>query len=280
MPKLNEQPKRALARRDYVLLPVICVLTVLVMFVVSEMGTRFVWPAARAGQECHMEDAALGMVNVPNCTMRIKVPETAWITYHYNECGFRSTEACGPKPPGTRRVAVLGTSFAEGTSVAYRDSFGALSAAQLTRICHGLVEFQNLGVYDLFSVNSATTFLSWAFSSRSCFSCRTWPVCSPAYSFFQRKKVCSEMPTWRIGSANGMPASACFNTATICLTLKRSRFIVRFLSHRKVRRKLAYIMALFTGSRSFAHPSSSVLTRFANGVRIKHCRSDVLSGDP
>jgi hypothetical protein len=149
MPNLNEEPKRVLARRDYVLLPAICVLTVVLMFVVSEMGTRLVWPAAREGKDCHREDAALGMVNVPNCTMRIKVPETSWITYHYNECGFRSTEACGPKPPGTRRVAVLGTSFAEGTSVAYGDSFGALSAARLTRACHGPVEFQNLGVYDL-----------------------------------------------------------------------------------------------------------------------------------
>ena len=149
MPKLNEQPKRALARRDYVLLPVISVLTVLLMFAMSEIGTRFVWSAAQDGQECNREDAALGIVNVPNCTMRIKVPETAWITYHYNECGFRSTEACGPKPRGTRRVAVLGSSFAEGTSVAYRDSFAALSAVQLTRACHGRVEFENLGVYAL-----------------------------------------------------------------------------------------------------------------------------------
>jgi len=100
MPNLNEEPKRVLARRDYVLLPAICVLTVVLMFVVSEMGTRLVWPAAREGKDCHREDAALGMVNVPNCTMRIKVPETSWITYHYNECGFRSTEACGPKRRG------------------------------------------------------------------------------------------------------------------------------------------------------------------------------------
>lgn len=149
MPELNEQPKRALARRDYVLLPVISLLTVLLMFAMSEVGARFVWSAAQDGQECNKEDATLGIVNVPNCTMRIKIPETAWITYHYNECGFRSTDACGPKPRGTRRVAVLGSSFAEGTSVAYRDSFAALSAAELTRACHGQVEFENLGVYAL-----------------------------------------------------------------------------------------------------------------------------------
>ena len=31
--------------------------------------------------------------------------------------------------------------------------------------------------------------------------------------------------------ATGMPASACFNPATICSTLKRLRFIVRLLSY-------------------------------------------------
>lgn len=149
MAKPNDQSARKLAPRDYVLLPAIAVLTVVLMFFVSEVGTRLAWSEAQTGQECHVADPALGIVNVPNCTMRVKVPETGWISYHYNECGFRSTEACGPKPPGTRRVAILGTSFAEGTSVPYEKSFSALSADQLSRACHGPVEFQNLGVYDL-----------------------------------------------------------------------------------------------------------------------------------
>jgi hypothetical protein len=149
MAELNDQSGRKLAPRDYLLLPAIAVLTVVLMFFVSEVGTRLAWSEAQTGQECHVSDPTLGIVNLPNCTMRVKVPETGWISYHYNECGFRSTEACGPKPLGTRRVAVLGTSFAEGTSVSYEQSFSALSAAHLSRSCHGPVEFQNLGVYDL-----------------------------------------------------------------------------------------------------------------------------------
>lgn len=149
MAKPTDHPARRLARRDYLLLPAICVLTVLVMFLGAEAGARLVWSSGQTGQECHEPDPRLGMVNVPNCTMRVKSPETDWITYHYNDCGFRSTEACGPKPAGTRRVAILGSSFAEGTSVPYEMSFSALSAAQLTRLCHGPVEFQNLGVYEL-----------------------------------------------------------------------------------------------------------------------------------
>ncbi len=149
MAQFNDKSERKLAPRDYLLLPAIAVLTVVLMFFVSEVGTRLAWSEAQTGPECHVSDPTLGIVNLPNCTMRVKVPETGWISYHYNECGFRSSEACGPKPPGTRRVAVLGTSFAEGTSVPYEQSFSALSAAQLSRSCHGPVEFQNLGVYDL-----------------------------------------------------------------------------------------------------------------------------------
>ena len=149
MAKLTDQPGRRLAPRDYLLLPAICVLTVLLMFLGSEVGTRLAWSSGQTGQECHVPDRTLGIVNVPNCTMRVKVPETGWITYHYNECGFRSTEACGPKAAGTRRVAILGSSFAEGTSVPYENSFSALGEAQLTQLCHGPVEFQNLGVYEL-----------------------------------------------------------------------------------------------------------------------------------
>ncbi|MFT4505306.1 alginate O-acetyltransferase AlgX-related protein [Caballeronia sp. 15711] len=149
MTNFDDQPARKLAQRDYFLLPAIAVLSVLVMFFVSEVGTRLVWSAAQTGQECHAPDPILGIVNVPNCTMHVKVPETGWISYHYNDCGFRSTEACGPKPRGTRRVVVLGSSFAEGTSVPYGKSFSALSEAQLSRECHGPVEFQNMGVYEL-----------------------------------------------------------------------------------------------------------------------------------
>ncbi|MDR8726572.1 SGNH/GDSL hydrolase family protein [Burkholderia pseudomultivorans] len=149
MTQSTDRQTRKLARRDYLLLPAVCLLTVLAMFVVSEAGTRLAWSAGHTGQECHAPDPRLGIVNVPNCTMRVKSPETPWITYHYNECGFRSPDACGPKPAGTRRVAILGTSFAEGTSVPYDKSFSALSAARLTRLCRRPVEFQNLGVYEL-----------------------------------------------------------------------------------------------------------------------------------
>ncbi|TDN67455.1 hypothetical protein [Paraburkholderia sp. BL10I2N1] len=149
MASRHEQPGCTLSRRDYVLLPAIVVLTVLLLFFVSEMGTRLAWSEAHAGGECHVSDNALGVANVPNCTMRVKVPETGWITYHYNECGFRSTDACGPKPAGAQRVAILGSSFAEGSGVAYADSFGALSEAQMSRICSRPVEFQNLGTTGL-----------------------------------------------------------------------------------------------------------------------------------
>ncbi|RQR90463.1 SGNH/GDSL hydrolase family protein [Burkholderia sp. Bp8977] len=140
---------RKLPRRDYVLLPLIVVATVVCLFVAAEFATRAIWSAGTRGGECHVADAREGMRNVPNCTMTVKTPETPWITYHYNACGFRSTEGCGPKPAGTRRVALLGTSFAEGTSLPYDQSFAALAEHDLSRMCGAPVEVQNLGVYEL-----------------------------------------------------------------------------------------------------------------------------------
>ncbi|MGS0891018.1 SGNH/GDSL hydrolase family protein [Burkholderia stagnalis] len=140
---------RKLPRRDYVLLPLIVVMTVVCLFVAAECATRVIWSAGMRGSECHVTDAREGMRNVPNCTMTVKTPETPWVTYHYNGCGFRSTEDCGPKPAGTRRVALLGTSFAEGTSLAYDESFAALAEHDLSRMCGAPVEVQNLGVYEM-----------------------------------------------------------------------------------------------------------------------------------
>ena len=70
MTKLNDQPARKLAPRDYLLLPAVAVLSVLLMFFVSEVGTRLAWSEGQTGQECHVADSTLGIVNVPNCTMR------------------------------------------------------------------------------------------------------------------------------------------------------------------------------------------------------------------
>ena len=131
-------------RRDIVLLPMIAALTLLALGSVAEIVSRLCWPA-REVDACEMKDAA-GWHFRPNCRSTIKLDEGSWVENAYNECGFRSRASCGPKPPKSLRVAVLGSSVSRGFWVSYRESFAGRAEDDLTRACGRPVEFQNLSL--------------------------------------------------------------------------------------------------------------------------------------
>ncbi len=145
-PPTNGGPARGarLPRRDWLLLPLVSLMTVLAMFVLSEVGSRVLY-AEKVDNACRIPDVQLSYRFKPNCTTHTKVAEGPWVTDHYNSCGYRSAEDCGPVPAGTRRVALLGSSLSEGYMVPYRDTIGASLGAALTRLCHAPVQVQNLG---------------------------------------------------------------------------------------------------------------------------------------
>jgi hypothetical protein len=134
-----------LPRRDYVLLPLLSILTVVVMFSGAEILARFFWPAGEKGY-CVAFDPTVGPHGKPNCTAMNKLPETEWVTYKFNKCGYRSEAACGPKPADAIRIAILGSSIAEGYVTAYDDMFSTRAVKLLSRSCRRNVEFQNLGI--------------------------------------------------------------------------------------------------------------------------------------
>lgn len=134
-----------LPRRDYFLLPLISLATILLIFGVSEILTRVIWAEQKTGS-CTVVDPIAGDHFKPNCTVRSKNAEGPWTTYQYNECGYRSSTACGPKPPGTIRVAILGSSVSQGLYVPYEQTYFARTASDLSRSCNRPVDVQNLGV--------------------------------------------------------------------------------------------------------------------------------------
>ena len=134
-----------LPRRDLFLLPLLGVLTIVVMFGVSETVTRLLWPWEYS-DACNVQDVTQGLRFKPNCTVRGKIPEGPWITYRYNECGYRSENSCGPKPPGTIRIAILGSSMSQALHVQYEDAFFSRAATGLSRLCDRRIDVQNLGV--------------------------------------------------------------------------------------------------------------------------------------
>jgi hypothetical protein len=91
-------------------------------------------------------DPRLGTTDRPNCTARIKVFESPWVEQQFNECGYRTPESCGPKRAETLRVALMGSSTAEGYLIPYKDTFAAKAGEMLSERSGRKVEIQNLAV--------------------------------------------------------------------------------------------------------------------------------------
>ena len=136
---------QSLPTRDYLVLPLLALATILVMLGASEILTRLIW-AEQQANPCIVDDPIAGARFRPHCIVRSKNAEGPWTTYQYNQCGYRSPTSCGPKPSGTIRIAILGSSVSQGLYVPYEDTFFARTSTALSRICNRPVDVQNLGV--------------------------------------------------------------------------------------------------------------------------------------
>ena len=108
-----------LPRRDLVVLPLISILTITLLLLGSEVAARHFFPESSGGDSCRVADATIGFKYRPNCTSRVKSAEGPWVVNHYNECGYRTNQSCGAKPSGSTRIALIGSSVAQGSYVGY-----------------------------------------------------------------------------------------------------------------------------------------------------------------
>jgi hypothetical protein len=76
--------------------------------------------------------------------MFMKNIEGPWVRYSLNNCGYREDVPCGPKPAGTIRGVIIGSSIAFGLHVPYDKFFATQATPELSKIWHHPVEFQNL----------------------------------------------------------------------------------------------------------------------------------------
>lgn len=139
---------KGLPQRDYIILPLISLLTILVMFAVSEISARITWPAQPANS-CLVLDPVNGNRYKTNCTTRTKIAEGPWTISNYNECGYFSVTPCKTKPAGAVRMVVLGSSIGEGIRVPYEQTFFSLASSALSRMCSRTIDVQNLCVEGL-----------------------------------------------------------------------------------------------------------------------------------
>jgi hypothetical protein len=139
-----------LPRRDWVLLPLLGLLTIsLIAVSVSLIAKRTLTKAPLSVLRCYGPDPEIGMRAIPNSVCWDKVPESQLVEYKYNSCGDRADVECGPKSGGKYRIVMTGTSIAEGGAVQQEKIFAALLPEEVFSLIGRRIELYNKGHYPL-----------------------------------------------------------------------------------------------------------------------------------
>ena len=144
--------RRTLPRRDWLLLPLVAVVTAALFLIIVEGGSRLVWPESK-DEVC----AYNPLRPKPNCVSRDKAAEGPWVEARFNECGYRGTGSCGAVNAGTARLAVLGSSTSWGYLVPFDDVWSMQAAREITAKCGRPIDVQSLGGFGDLSLIAART---------------------------------------------------------------------------------------------------------------------------
>jgi len=142
----GHEPK--LPRRDWILLPILGVFTVLFLAAATELLARRLFSESATGvARCMvLNDPATGAMGIPNSACWGKNPEGPRVEYKFNNWGFRSAMNFGPKPAGTYRIVVTGSSIVMGDYVPDEDTFAALLPAELSKLTGRRIQVYNEGM--------------------------------------------------------------------------------------------------------------------------------------
>jgi hypothetical protein len=136
---------KGLPRRDYFLIPLISIATVALMFVAAEVVCRVIW-VSDDRNVCRVPDESpVGYHYKSNCAARSKSAEGQWVSYRYNDCGYRSDTSCKAVPAGAARIAIIGASVSQALNIPDEQTYYAITAASLSHACKRLIDIQNLG---------------------------------------------------------------------------------------------------------------------------------------
>ena len=135
----GEPQKSKLPKRDWILLPLLCLVTVVVLLTAAETAALRLFPDPAIGKGMTLGDCLVntgmstGMRGIPNTVCHAKLWESPLIEYRFNSCGDRDDKECHSKPAGTYRIVMLGTSTALGWGVPKDKTFGALLPSELSQ---------------------------------------------------------------------------------------------------------------------------------------------------
>jgi uncharacterized membrane protein len=142
-PETAKEP--SLPRRDWILLPLISLLTIVFCFVTLLSLAKWLYPSSNAGLErCFGKAGPNDATATPNSVCSERIVESKFVAeYRFNRCGHRADMECGPKPPGTYRIVMIGSSMALGLFVPREMTFAALLPAELSRQTGRKIELYN-----------------------------------------------------------------------------------------------------------------------------------------
>jgi hypothetical protein len=137
-----------LPRRDYIVLPLLSVLTIFLIAGSTELIARRLLPMSeKLGEACMVfNDPSTGTRGIPNSVCWDKLPDTERTEYRFNGCGHRTNLACGPKPAGTYRIVMVGSSLATGMRLPIEKTFATLLPAELSRRTGRKIDIYNEGM--------------------------------------------------------------------------------------------------------------------------------------
>lgn len=143
----HEADEGSLPARDWIILPLLSLLTIVLIGVTTEITAHFIFPKTTTEiTDCLIYDPATGVRGKPNSICWEKLPDTPLTKYVFNSCGHRAGYECGTKPPGTFRIVLTGSSIAMGARVPIEKTFAGLLPPVLSRAAGRPVEVYNEGM--------------------------------------------------------------------------------------------------------------------------------------
>jgi hypothetical protein len=142
----EQETESKLSRRDWILLPLFGLLTIVLLLGSTELVARLIFPEMDTLSDCMVSDLVKGLHPLPNSACFFKRGEHPVVKYKFNSCGHYAAMDCGPKQEGVYRIVMTGSSYAMGYAARKEQTFASLLPEQLSRQTGRRIELYNEGL--------------------------------------------------------------------------------------------------------------------------------------
>jgi hypothetical protein len=146
--KFSSTVESELSSRDWILLPLISLVTICLVTISGELVARQLFTESPPFVQSCLEPGAswFGSRAIPNSVCWDKKFESEWVEYQFNACGHRSRLECKTKQMGVYRIVLAGSSIAMGHLIPEDRTFATLLPISLEQQTGRKVELYNEGM--------------------------------------------------------------------------------------------------------------------------------------